>query len=173
MYRNKYDSVIDKSKIALINSRARRMGFRRQDMDDIQQQVSMALLQFTFDESRSNGATERTAITAVIDRQLRKIRRTRTRHADRLSGSDSLPMDLTDSAAHADFQHIRRYNDLSIAIERLGPTAQRICKHLSEGQSINEIASGMQVSWHTVHKHIAKIRACFVDLGLDDLVLGA
>ena len=173
MYRNRYDSVIDKSKIALINSRARRMGFRRQDMDDIQQQVSMALLQFTFDESRSNGATERTAITAVIDRQLRKIRRTRTRHADRLSGSDSLPIDLTDSAAHADIQHIRRSSDLSIAIERLGPTAKRICKHLSEGQSINEIASGMQVSWHTVHKHIAKIRACFVDLGLDDLVLGA
>lgn len=109
----------------------------------------------------------------MIDRQLRKIRRTRTRHADRLSGSDSLPIDLTDFAAHADIQHIRRSSDLSIAIARLGPTAQRICKHLSEGQSINEIASGMQVSWHTVHKHIAKIRACFVDLGLDDLVLGA
>jgi hypothetical protein len=51
------------------------MGFRRQDLDDVQQQVSIALLQFNFDEARSNGASERTAITAVIDRQLRKIRR--------------------------------------------------------------------------------------------------
>jgi hypothetical protein len=75
MYRNQYDSVIDKSKLAWINSRARRMGFRRQDLDDVQQQVSIALLQFNFDEARSNGASERTAITAVIDRQLRKIRR--------------------------------------------------------------------------------------------------
>lgn len=173
MYRNKYDSVIDKSKIALINSRARRMGFRRQDMDDIQQQVSIALLQFKFDESRSNGATERTAITAVIDRQLRKIRRFRTRHLDRLSGSECLSTEISDAAACANIQQVRRSSDLELAMERLGPTSQQICRHLSEGQSINEIASRMQVSWHTVHKHIAKIRACFVDMGLDELALDA
>jgi integrase len=102
MYRNKYDSVIDKSKLAWINSRARRMGFRRQDLDDVQQQVSIALLQFTFDPSKSNGASERTAITAVIDRQLRKIRRTRTRHVDRLGCSEDLPTDLQDNAIDRD-----------------------------------------------------------------------
>jgi DNA-binding NarL/FixJ family response regulator len=60
-----------------------------------------------------------------------------------------------------------------IAIERLSPAAQRICKCLAEGQTINEIANAMQVSWHTVHSHVAKIRECFVDLGLDELVLEA
>ena len=39
------------------------MGFRRQDLDDVQQQVSIALLQFNFDEARSNGASERTTTT--------------------------------------------------------------------------------------------------------------
>jgi RNA polymerase sigma factor (sigma-70 family) len=173
MYRNQYDSVIDKSKLAWINSRARRMGFRRQDLDDVQQQVSIALLQFNFDEARSNGASERTAITAVIDRQLRKIRRSRARHADRLSGSESLPSDITDLAAHQNVQQVRRSSDLGIAIERLSPVAQRICKCLAEGQTINEIANAMQVSWHTVHSHVAKIRECFVDLGFDELVLEA
>jgi DNA-binding NarL/FixJ family response regulator len=64
-------------------------------------------------------------------------------------------------------------SDLGIAIERLSPAAQRICKCLAEGQTINEIANAMQVSWHTVHSHVAKIRECFVDLGLDELVLEA
>jgi transcriptional antiterminator len=40
-------------------------------------------------------------------------------------------------------------------------------------KTINEIANAMQVSWHTVHSHVAKIRECFVDLGLDELVLEA
>lgn len=169
MYRNKYDSVIDKSKLAWINSRARRMGFRRQDLDDVQQQVSIALLQFTFDPSKSNGASERTAITAVIDRQLRKIRRTRTRHVDRLGCSEDLPTDLQDGYGLAGVHHARHATDIGVAMKKLCPTARTICEQLSEGQSINEIANRMGVSWHTVNKHLATIRECFASVGLSEL----
>jgi DNA-binding NarL/FixJ family response regulator len=169
MYRNKYDSVIDKSKLAWINSRARRMGFRRQDLDDVQQQVSIALLQFTFDPSKSNGASERTAITAVIDRQLRKIRRTRTRHVDRLSCSEDLPTDLQDGYGLAGVHQARHATDIGVAMKKLCPTARAICEQLSEGQSINEIANRMGVSWHTVNKHLATIRECFASVGLSEL----
>jgi DNA-directed RNA polymerase specialized sigma24 family protein len=169
MYRNKYDTVLDQSKVAWINSRARRMGFHRQDLDDVQQQVSLALLHFTFDPAKANGATERTAITAVIDRQLRKMRRTRRRHADELSGSENIPDDLIDPTASASLQCVGQATDIDIAMQKLCPTAKVICQHLAQGQSINEISRRLGVSWHTVDRMIANIRQSFEQVGLDDV----
>ena len=131
--------------------------------------MSIALLQFTFDPSKSNGASERTAITAVIDRQLRKIRRTRTRHVDRLGCSEDLPTDLQDDYGLAGVHQARHATDIGVAMRKLCPTARAICEQLSEGQSINEIANRMGVSWHTVNKHLATIRECFASVGLSEL----
>ncbi len=75
MFKNNYASVIEKWKVDLIVSRARRLGFRRQDLDDAQQQIVVELLSFEFDPTRSNGATEETAVTALIDHQLLSLRR--------------------------------------------------------------------------------------------------
>jgi DNA-binding CsgD family transcriptional regulator len=54
-------------------------------------------------------------------------------------------------------------------MKKLCPTARAICEQLSEGQSINEIANRMGVSWHTVNKHLATIRECFASVGLSEL----
>ena len=149
-----------------ISSRARRMGFKRHDIEDVQQQILLVLMDFEFNPEKSNGASGQTAITAVIDRQLRKIRRTRTRHVDRLGCSEDLPTDLQDDYGLAGVHQARHATDIGVAMKKLCPTARAICEQLSEGQSINEIANRMGVSWHTVNKHLATIRECFASVGL-------
>ena len=52
-----------------ISSRARRMGFRGHDIEDVQQQIMLVLMDFRLDAEKANGASSQTAITSVIDRQ--------------------------------------------------------------------------------------------------------
>jgi len=153
-----------------ILSRARRMGFRRHDIEDVQQQIMMVLMDFEFDSEKSNGASLRTAITAIIDRQLRYIRRSRLRYTDRVTGSENIPSEVIDTSyATNATKRFSMSEDLAIARSRLSPLAQRICDALSEGQSIHEISQSMHLNWHTIRKHVDAIRECFASLGLSDL----
>jgi hypothetical protein len=153
-----------------IASRARRMGFRGHDIEDVQQQILMVLMDFEFDPEKSNGGSYRTAVTAVIDRQLRCIRRSRLRYADRVTGSENIPSDVIDTSHGVNAaRHVSVLEDLAIARSHLSPTAQQICDALSDGRSINEIAQQMELSWHTIRKHVDAIRECFAALGLSDL----
>jgi ATP/maltotriose-dependent transcriptional regulator MalT len=153
-----------------IASRARRMGFRGHDIEDIQQQILMVLMDFQFDPEKSNGASNRTAITAVIDRQLRCIRRSRSRYENRITGSENIRSEVIDTSFGTNAaRHVSMSEDLAIARSHLSPRAQQICDALADGQSINEIAHQMQLSWHTIRKHVEAIRECFAALGLGDL----
>jgi DNA-binding CsgD family transcriptional regulator len=153
-----------------IASRARRMGFRGHDIEDVQQQILMVLIAFQFDPEKSNGASNRTVITAVIDRQLRCILRSRLRYANRITGSENIPSEVIDTSYGINTaRHISMLEDLAIARSHLSPTAQQICDALADGQSINEIAQQLELSWHTIRKHVDAIRECFSSLGLSDL----
>ena len=153
-----------------ISSRARRMGFRGHDIEDVQQQIMLVLMDFELDAEKANGASSQTAITSVIDRQLRFMRRTRLRYSDRVSGSENLPSDVVDGSYGVDsIKQINMSEDLAKARSQLSPLAQSICDALSDGQSINEIARTMGLSWHTIHKHVDAIRECFASFGLSDM----
>lgn len=153
-----------------IAARARRMGFRGHDIEDVQQQILLVLMDFEFDAEKAHGASIRTAITSVIDRQLRFMRRTRLRYSDHVSGSENLPSDVADTSYGVNAsRRISLSEDLATARSKLSPLSQSICDALSEGQSINEIAQAMGISWHTVHKHVGTIRECFASFGLGDL----
>jgi len=170
MNRSKSNQPSEENIAKWISSRARRMGFRGHDIEDIQQQIRLVLMEFEFDNEKANGASSRTAITSVIDRQLRFMRRTRLRYNDHVTGSESLPSDVVDASCAVDaVKHINMSEDLAIARSQLSPLAQRICDALSDGQSINEIAQAIGLSWHTVNKHVATIRECFASFGLSDL----
>lgn len=73
-----YRGVLARWKVELIAKRARRMGFRADEIPDIQQQIVVDLLAFQFD--RANGAKESTALQALIDNQLKKICRSTARY---------------------------------------------------------------------------------------------
>jgi DNA-binding NarL/FixJ family response regulator len=58
--------------------------------------------------------------------------------------------------------------DVTAARSTLCEVSQRICDALAQGQSINEIAQSLNMSWHTVRKHIDAIRERFIEVGLDE-----
>ncbi len=168
MYRNQYGPAIDKSKVDLIAARARRLGFRRQDIEDAQQQIVLVLMDFRFDAAKSNGATEKTVITAIIDRQLLAIRRSRRRYASHVAGSEHIPLDVADATDSKTSQRqFAMMVDLEKARTHLSSEAREICDSLAGGSSLNAIAEQMGLSWHTVRRQVVQIRQCFVRLGID------
>ncbi len=168
MYRNQYGSVIDKSKIKLIAARARRMGFRRQDIEDVQQHIAMVLMEFNYDPEKSNGASETTAITALIDHQLLSLRRSQQRYAKRVTGSENIPSDVPDALYEpVEERRMAIATDLDMAKAQLSPMAREVCESLADGQSLNEIAKRLGVGWHTIERHVESIRGCFEQFGID------
>lgn len=160
MFNNNYEGVLDLWKIRLIRQRARRQGFRGPELDDAQQVVVLSLLDFTFDQTRSNGACEATVVTAVVDRQLAMIRRGETRARRRVDELKESFQEYCDDVGPA----------LSIDVERvvesLSATDQRICRGLSVGQSISQLAQQLGMNWHTVKARIDAIRRRFERQGL-------
>lgn len=148
MFDNCYHGVLEDWKVALIARRARRMGFRDCDLDDAQQQVVLALLDFRFDETKANGASEKTVLTAVIDRQLAMIRR-REERADRVKrglAGTSLP------------PRVMALHGLDAVMQSLPESDRQICLELSCGRTLNQIAATMGVSWHTIQRRVKAIR---------------
>jgi RNA polymerase sigma factor (sigma-70 family) len=168
MFQNDYATVIEKWKVDLIVSRAKRLGFQRQDLEDAQQSIVLELLAFQFDPSKANGATESTAVTSVIDHQLLNLRRRRNRYARRVTECDNdFADDNAVASAWQDGLRIAVRSDLDTATSRLTPIARQICELLADGLSLNEIATALGVGWHTVNRHLQHIRQCFEQLGLD------
>lgn len=159
---NKYDGIFEPWKVKLICQRARRMGFRGCDLDDAQQQVVLALLDFRFDSAKSNGATEATALTAVIDRQLAMIRRSEARAKQRLE----IAQERCEEAYEATEMILAI--DVASAIALLPELDQRICRELAQGNSINQLANTLGISWHSARAHIEAIRRHFEELGLGE-----
>ncbi len=77
-----YRRLVEQWKVELNERRARKKGFRPDEVDDVLQDVLPVVVAFRFEPERSNGATETTALVAVIDKRLAHIRRG---HARRLA----------------------------------------------------------------------------------------
>lgn len=160
MFNNAYDGILEPWKVRLICRRARQMGFRGQDLDDAQQQVVLALLDFRFDSAKSNGAKEATALTAVIDRQLALIRRSESRARRRIE----MAKDSCEESYEATETIL--VIDVKSAMKSLSNLDQRICRELALGSSINELARTLGIGWHAVQARIESIRQQFQLLGL-------
>jgi len=76
---NAYDQVLQGWKTDLIIMRARKKGFREDELDDVQQEVIQAVLGFRFDSARSNGSTEAATLARVVDKQVAFIQRRQAR----------------------------------------------------------------------------------------------
>ena len=79
MDRPEYDDLVEPWKVALLVARAVRMGFAGEDLKDALQDIMPIVVAFKFELAKSNGAKESTALTALIDNQLRMILRKRAR----------------------------------------------------------------------------------------------
>jgi len=75
--------TIERWKLELIRARAFRRGLRDGELDDALQEIAIEVMSFRFQPERSNGASEATAVMAVIDRRLSMIRRRQRRYRQR------------------------------------------------------------------------------------------
>ncbi|MHB8973300.1 MAG: helix-turn-helix transcriptional regulator [Pirellulaceae bacterium] len=171
MYCNDYAGAVEKWKVDLIVSRAKRLGFRPEDLEDAQQQIVLTLLSFEFDAERSNGASERTVVTSIIDHQLLALLRARRRYENRVTNNDDIRGDDPSLAREwlAGYQ-LTMASDVKAAMSRLSPTARQVCALLADGLSFHQVAIRLGIGWHTVHVHVRNIRRCFERLDVDHRV---
>jgi RNA polymerase sigma factor (sigma-70 family) len=177
VYENDYGSTVERWKVALIRRLAKRRGFRPDELSDVQQQVALAIAGFRFDPSKANGASERTVLTALIDRQLSTMRRAKTRHESRLEqlpttseGDETVAADSLSSPGSQDRSALAM--DVREAVAQLSPQDRQLCGALAQGRSIDQIARRCGCSWHTVRRQVNRIREHFERMGLRGWVGG-
>lgn len=151
-------------KLTLVTGRARLLGFRRHDLEDAVQEVMLAVLEFEYAPEKSNGATETTALTTVIDRRLKLLKRSQRRYAGLLERAAGHL-----AAEHSGFQEGAGVEDGSADREVLGAEiaavmadmdeeSQQVCRMLTDGLSTRRIADELQTSWHRADRLVAGIR---------------
>jgi hypothetical protein len=172
---NSYGHLVEKWKVDLILERARRKRFRRDEMEDVQQELIQAVIDFQYDPQKSNGASEATALTALIDKRLAFIQRGQARLRKREKKYRKLhgcrdgapPEDLPDPA---DEDAAVRSRDVQDAVARLAPTEQLVCAALARGEPHSVIASTLGVTRYEVGRIIQHIREQLKTWGLEGWV---
>ena len=162
MERLDYGELVEPWKLNLIISRAKRLGLRGEDIQDIQQELVLDVMQFRYDRAKSNGATEATALTALIDNYLKKLLRSDARyrgHLDQFSRQEKRSYDPVPDEQQA--------IDVQDAIGALSEQERMVCHALDQGQSKSQIARTLGCGWHTVDRLIHRIRRHLEKFGLD------
>ncbi|MFW6115850.1 MAG: helix-turn-helix transcriptional regulator [Chloroflexota bacterium] len=175
MQGNDYGDLIASWKVELIGRRARRFGFRTDEIADLEQTIVLELLDAHYDSDLEGGAAERTFVIAVIDRQLKQILRRRKRYVRRVNHEaqslDAAPPAHFSTGFRPDYQQLRL--DTQAALLGLTPTERAICQALSEGRSQADIARQRGCSRAAVCKHIARVADKFRRFGLADYLGGS
>lgn len=157
---NRYDGLLESWKVRLIVSRAKRLGFRRHDLEDVQQELALDVIAFRYDPSK--GAAEPTALTSMIDNRLKAIRRRSWRYAMRVtSAGDGPQLEVLLVDGQADLRL-----DVLTVMATLSATELAICLRLIQGQSVRQIARHLKRGWHWVDRIIKGIRGRFELMGL-------
>jgi RNA polymerase sigma factor (sigma-70 family) len=175
--RNDYGDLIERWKVDLIRGRAKRFGFRDDDIPDLEQVIVMELLGVDYDADLEGGAAERTFVIAVIDRQLREIRRRRGRHVRR-AAFEAQSLDAVPGLAEKTYFRMRHGNrpelrlDLEQALMGLTPAERAVCEALHQGLSQAEIARERHCSRAAVCKHVGRVAEKFRRWGLDAYLPG-
>ena len=171
---NDYGDLIEKWKVRLIVSRARHYGFPKHQWEDVQQDLILDVMAFEFDPAKSNGASETTALIALIDKKLIDRLRAATRerkHLERRNAALGITESTTeDSPALSQRDDIPLRADVHQAMGLLTARQRAICAALAEGRSVSEIARRLGCGWHTVERAIVAIRRAFKEVGLDGWV---
>ncbi|MGE0609906.1 MAG: ECF-type sigma factor [Pirellulales bacterium] len=160
---NPYEGLLDAGQVALILRRAKRYGWRGQDLDDAVQMVAIALLKFRFDPARSNGASEETAVTKVIDHCLTALRRRENRHQARKDRLRQIALPETIDSGDA---QVDAALDVQQVLGDLSSRSQQICDCLRRGLSIRETCQSLGLSWRAVQHELNIIRHRLTACGL-------
>lgn len=151
-------------KLNLIKSRAHLLGFRRHDLEDAVQEVMLAVLEFEFEPEKSNGATESTALTTVIDRRLKSLKRASRRYSGLIERAGHHLAAEHQACDDGPCQLERTGEDrvlsgeVEAAIGEMDAEMQRVCRLLMEGLATKAIAEELRMGWHRANRLVTAIR---------------
>lgn len=170
MLANSYVGIVEQEVPRLVVSRARRLRISGDEIDDLQQQIVPKLAAFEYDAAKSNGASRTTAMTGVIDRQIKAHLRAKHRYQKRIERLQA--MGNPASARFVWPEHVTKPEpvdlrmDLAAAMQRLDERDQTICRSLGEGHTVKAIAEQLGCRRDTVSRAIVRIRQIFTQAGL-------
>ena len=175
---NTYGQLIEKWKVDIIADRALKRGFRPDELDDVQQEIIPAVLAFRFDAEKSNGATERTALTTLVNNRLTFIQRgcaRQIKNHERYMESIGLKSDkpYEEVADDVDPNAVALAFDVREAVAGLEPQERAVCAALSRGDNRVSIDRAMGMKRCAVIRMIDHIRDHFRTIGLDAWVVRA
>ena len=151
MRRNKYGRLIEEWEVGMITARAKRYGFREDEIPDLEQQIVPELLKTDFKPGLRGGAEETTFVIGIIDRHLKKILRDRYRNVRR-ANYEIVPINVEDVVTQHSFFKMRETErlhlriDLETAMAGLSADEREICKGLMRGETQTNIARSMKKS---------------------------
>ena len=159
-------------KVELIAHRARAFGFRADQVPDLQQRIVPQLIELVFDPQHAAGASERTFVRKVIDRQLMRIMRDRTRDVRRVSHETVSFADrplLTEKEFFAQdpWPDAQLHMDLVTVLRELTDVQRAVCMGLVEGHTQADIARATGRSKAAVSAEVRRVREVFRQWGMD------
>jgi len=161
MFANDYAGMVPPEVLKLIARRAKYYRIPPDELDDLQQHLVPLMSEFRYDPAVANGASETTAMTAMIDNQIKEYRRTNRRYRQRIERFQNKNVDPSVQPEPSDLRL-----DLQSALRQLLPRDRKICELLSHGHAVKDIAKQLKCMRSTVVQAIPRIRKVFKDAGL-------
>ena len=170
--RNEYGELIEEWKVKLVVARAQRKNFRKDELEDVQQEIVPVILKFRYDVAKSNGASEKTALTALIDHQLAQIQRSNARQQKnnnkfRQEWGQKEEDLIRNRIRDARYPSLALKLDLQEALARLTTQEQEICRRLSHGENRFSITKALGLGRYETDQLFEHIRDHFKSCGLD------
>jgi DNA-directed RNA polymerase specialized sigma24 family protein len=163
---NEYGSLIEGWKVAMIGRRARMLGFREDDIPDLEQQIVMDLLGFEYDPTR--GSSEANAVITIIDRALFNVLRDRNRDVRRVNAEARSFEVMTErtffECIHGNDADVRL--DLEGAMAGLSASEREMCTALLRGESQADIAQARGCTRAAVSNALQKVREALRERGI-------
>ena len=171
--KNDYGSLIESRKVDLIIERAKRKRFRRDELEDVQQEIVPDVLGFEYDPTKANGLTEATVLTLVIDKKLTFLQRGNARqhrheqnYREQHGAVEGRPASIPYYPSH---EHgVDLATDVGQTVAGLTSRQQAVCAALSNSQSRVRIANRLHMSRYKLDCIIEDIRRQFETIGFDD-----
>ena len=171
----RYDKVMASWKVDMAVRRLRKLGFPGRYWPDLMQELAILILGFQYDSNRADGATEQTALYAVITKHL--LYRMRGRYRE-LHGFDRY---LRHLGVHEDGTTLEPdpfvefitplQLDVRQQIARLPAFERAVAEGLSQGRNKAELAREHDRDWHTINAAARRIGEHFKAGELDGWVI--
>ena len=158
--RSNYNGITEAWKVSLLIRRAKRFGFRRHNLEDAVQEIILDVIQFKYVPEKSNGASEMTALTAMIDNRLMAMLRSSTRYQAYLEKYQK----TVEGEYDPDAKNMN-VADVRTVVSALPTDQQAICHALAAGNTKHQVAQALGYGWHRVARAVQAIRSRFEERG--------